>query len=62
MPGAAAGPQTAFGIVRGTVPHGHCAERGPSMRRSIITTIVFVVGMTVYLLLLGHVVENQQAM
>lgn len=32
------------------------------MRRSIITTIVFVVGMTVYLLLLGHVVENQQAM
>lgn len=62
MPGAAAGPQTAFGIVRGTVPHGHCAERGPSMRRSIITTIVFVVGMTVYLLLLGHVVENQQTM
>ena len=32
------------------------------MRRSIITTIVFVVGMTVYLLLLEHVVENQQAM
>lgn len=61
MPGAVAGPLAALGIVRGTVSQGHRGE-GLSMRRSIITTIVFVVGMTVYLLLLGHVVENQQAM
>lgn len=38
------------------------SREGLSMRRNIITTIVFAVGMTVYLSLLGHVVENQQAM
>lgn len=32
------------------------------MRRNIITIIVFVMSMTVYLLLLGHVVQNQQEM
>ena len=32
------------------------------MRRNIITTAVFLIGITVYLALLGHIVQNQSVM
>lgn len=32
------------------------------MRRNIITTAVFLIGITIYLALLGHIVQNQSVM